>query len=58
MSDHKWEMKQRKEQHEDVLEYRRVHLRMLEPEEIRRREYRRNKEVNLILLDLIIVNFI
>lgn len=45
MSDYLWQMKQNEDQREDILEYRRIGFRMLEPLEVRRREYRRMKEV-------------
>ncbi|KAL9902927.1 voltage-dependent calcium channel subunit alpha-2/delta-3 isoform X2 [Glossina fuscipes] len=44
MSDYLWQMKQNEDQREDILEYRRIGFRMLEPLEVRRREYRRMKE--------------
>ncbi|KAH8398224.1 hypothetical protein KR222_006390, partial [Zaprionus bogoriensis] len=44
LSDFLWESKQCEEQKADVLEYRRVHEDMLEPSEMRKREYRRMKE--------------
>lgn len=46
MSDYLWQMKQNEDQREDILEYRRISYRMLDPNEVRRREYRRMKEVN------------
>jgi len=45
MSDWLWEVKQCEDQREDVLEYRRIQSRMLEIDEVNRRQYRRMKEV-------------
>ncbi|XP_037933678.1 voltage-dependent calcium channel subunit alpha-2/delta-3 isoform X2 [Teleopsis dalmanni] len=44
MSDWLWEMKQCDDQRDDVLEYRRVRYRMLEPDEVHRRDIRRKKQ--------------
>ncbi|XP_030247122.1 voltage-dependent calcium channel subunit alpha-2/delta-3 isoform X8 [Drosophila navojoa] len=44
LSDYLWDIKQCEEQKADVLEYWKVHDRMLEPAEMHRREYRRMKE--------------
>lgn len=45
MSDWLWETKQCDDQREDVLEFRREGYRMLEPNEVHKRIYLRNKAV-------------
>lgn len=47
MSDYLWQLEQNADQKENILEYRRVSFRMLDPDEVRRREYRRMRKVSL-----------
>ncbi|KAM7358603.1 voltage-dependent calcium channel subunit straightjacket isoform 2-T2 [Cochliomyia hominivorax] len=44
MSDYLWQLEQNADQKENILEYRKVSFRMLDPDEVRRREYRRMKK--------------
>ncbi|XP_061394784.1 voltage-dependent calcium channel subunit alpha-2/delta-3 [Musca vetustissima] len=44
MSDYLWQNEQNNDQKENILEYRRVSFRMLDPDEVRRREYRRMRK--------------
>lgn len=47
MSDYLWQNEQNNDQKENILEYRKVSFRMLDPDEVRRREYRRMRKVSL-----------
>ncbi|XP_013110373.1 voltage-dependent calcium channel subunit alpha-2/delta-3 isoform X4 [Stomoxys calcitrans] len=44
MSDYLWQNEQNNDQKENILEYRKVSFRMLDPDEVRRREYRRMRK--------------
>lgn len=50
MSDYSWQNEQNEDQKENILEYRSESFRMLDPDQVRRREYRRMKEVRIIFL--------
>lgn len=52
MSDYLWQLEQNADQKENILEYRKVSFRMLDPDEVRRREYRRMKKVNETFLKI------
>lgn len=47
MSDYLWQLEQNADQKENILEYRRVSFRMLDPDEVRRREYKRMRKVRM-----------
>lgn len=56
MSDYLWQLEQNADQKENILEYRRVSFRMLDPDEVRRREYRRMRKVSLHIYLLLKAN--